>query len=81
MEQVTSCKEIYVIGSLHLIHGRTTTLPVDRGTLGPRDGLLKATLSQNGNHLDRVRFCGFMANVRGLLTFDALTETDDPSHS
>jgi len=81
VQQVTSCREIYVIGSLHLIHGRTTILPVDRGTPGRRDGLFKATLSQNGRRRDRVPYCGFMANVRSPLTFNALTETDVPSHS
>jgi len=78
---VTSYRGICAIGSLHLIRGKTTTLPVDRGTPGRRDGLFEATLSQNGSRLDQVPYCGFMANVRRLLAFNALTETDVPSHS
>ena len=61
--QVTSCREISRIGYLRPIPGGITTLPVARGIQGRRCGLSKAVLSQNGNHLDRVLFCGFTANV------------------
>jgi hypothetical protein len=65
--QVTSCKEISGVGSVHLIHGKITTLPAICDTLGRRGGLSEVTISQNGSVLDRVRFFGFMANVRGYL--------------
>jgi hypothetical protein len=52
------------VGFRRLIHGKITTLPADRGTPGRRDGLSKATFSQNGYLLNGVRFSGFMANVR-----------------
>jgi hypothetical protein len=54
---------------------------MDRGTPGQRDGLFKATLSQNGSRLVRVPYCGFTANVRGLFVFNTLTEIDIPSRS
>jgi hypothetical protein len=52
------------VGSLHLIHGRITTLPVGRDTRERLSGLSEAAPSQNGNRPDQVLFYGFMGNVR-----------------
>jgi hypothetical protein len=62
---VTSCREISRVGFLHLTLGKITTLRADLGTLARRGGFSKAMFSQNGRCLERVRFCGLMANVRG----------------
>ena len=54
---------MFEVGSLHLIHGRTTISPVDRGIPEQRHGLLEVAPSRNGNHPVEVPFYGFMANV------------------
>jgi hypothetical protein len=61
--QVTSCSKIFEVGSLPPIHGKITTLPADRGTVGLGRGSFKATCSQNGRHLDQIPFYGFTGNV------------------
>jgi hypothetical protein len=61
--QATSYK-MFEVGSLHLIHGKITTLPVNRDTRERLSGLSKALPSQNGNRPDQVRFYGFTGNVR-----------------
>src|SRR5579863_5135099 len=61
--QVTSCGEIFEIGSFPLIHGKTTILPVNRTTRGLQRGFFKATRIRNGKHPDRVHFYGYMGNV------------------
>jgi hypothetical protein len=61
--QVTSCREIFEVGCLHLIHGKISTSPMNRGTAGPGHGSLKVTQSQNGKNPDRVHYYGFMGNV------------------
>ncbi len=60
---MTSYGEIFEIGSLPLIHGRITTLPVNRTSKGPRRGLFKATCSLNGKHPNGAPFFGSMGNV------------------
>ena len=66
MLQVRSCSKTFKAGSLPLIHGKITTSPGNRATTGPRSGSFMGTRSRNGNCPDRVRFYGFMANVRYL---------------
>jgi hypothetical protein len=61
--QVTSYSTMFEVGSPHLIHGKTTILPVDHDTPELRRGLLKAVPSRNGNLLDQDPFYGFMGNV------------------
>jgi hypothetical protein len=61
--QVTSYSKISAIGSLLLIHGKTTILPADRITQGRRSGSFMATHSRNGNRRRRVPFFGSMENV------------------
>ena len=61
--QVTIYKKIFEVGSLHLIHGKTTISPVDRGTPEQQHGLPKAAPFRNGNRPDQVPFYGFMGNV------------------
>ena len=61
--QVTSCSKIFKVGSLRLIHGRITTLPVNHDTPGPQRGSFMVRRSRNGNRVDRVPFYGFMGNV------------------
>ena len=61
--QVTSCNKISAIGSLLLIHGRTTILPEHRNTQGRGSGSLMASRSQNGDRRRRVPFFGSMENV------------------
>jgi hypothetical protein len=55
---------MFEVGSLHLIHGKITTLPVGRDTLERQSGLSEAAPSRNGKRPDQVRFYGFMENVR-----------------
>jgi hypothetical protein len=50
-------------GSLHLIHGKITILPLNRNMLEQQRGLLEVTPFWNGNRLDQDPFYGFMANV------------------
>ena len=61
--QVRSCREILTLGSPPLTHGKITTLHVNCITRGPQHGSFKAERSQNGKHLDRVPFYGYMGNV------------------
>ena len=61
--QVTSYRKIFTDGSLRPIHGKITILPADRGTQGPRRGLLLVMISQSGSRPDQAPFCGSMANV------------------
>ena len=61
--QVISCRGIFEIGSLPLIPGKITTLPVNTTTKGPRRGSSGATHSQNGNHLVRVPSSGSTGSV------------------
>jgi|SRR6267142_250565 len=63
VRQVTSCSKIFAVGSLPLIHGKTTILPADRGTTGPGRGSFEGTRSRNGKHMDRIPSYGYMANV------------------
>ena len=66
VSQVTDCCKLFEIGSIHQIHGKTTTLHVIRATRGPGRGSSKATLSQNGSGPDlQVLFYGSMESVRG----------------
>jgi hypothetical protein len=50
-------------GSLHLIRGKITILPLDRDTPERHRGLLRVALFRNGNCPDQDLLCGFMANV------------------
>ena len=50
-------------GCLHLIHGKTTILPVDRSTPELQLGLSKGAPSRSGNRPVQVPFYGFMGNV------------------
>jgi hypothetical protein len=61
--QVTSYRKMFKIGSLRLIPGKITILPVDRDTPERQPGLLQVALFRNGNLPDQDLFCGFMANV------------------
>jgi hypothetical protein len=61
--QVTSCREIFEIGSLRLIHGKITKFPTNRASKGPQHGSFKETRSRNGKRRDQIRFCGSMGNV------------------
>ena len=61
--KVTSCREIFEIGSLLRNHGKTITLPVNRVTQGPQRGSSNATSSWNGKPPDQVPSYGFMGNV------------------
>jgi hypothetical protein len=61
--QVTSYSKMFEVGSLRLIHGKITTLPVDRNTTERQRGLLEVAPSLNGNLPDQDPFYGFMGNV------------------
>src|SRR5579863_5394819 len=61
--QVTSYRDVFNGGCLPLIHGRTTTSPMDCGTVGLGHGSFKVTHSRNGKNLDRVHYCGSMGCV------------------
>lgn len=61
--QVTSCGEIFNVGSTPLIHGTITTSPANRGTVGPAHGSFEGTRSRNGKLPDGIHFYGFTANV------------------
>ena len=61
--QVMSCRGIFENGSLPLILGKTTRLPVNRTMKEPRRGSLKARCSRNGNYLDEILFFGYTGNV------------------
>ncbi len=60
---MTSYKGIFEVGSLPPIHGKITISPRNRDTVGLEHGLFKETRSQNGKHLERVRFYGSMGKV------------------
>jgi hypothetical protein len=62
--QVTSYNKTFKIGSLPLTHGKITISPASRTIPGPQRGSSRAIPFWNGSRLDRVHFCGFMANVR-----------------
>jgi hypothetical protein len=70
--QVTSYREIYEVGSLLLIHGKTTTLPANRTTKGPRHGSFKGTHSRNGKYRDQIHFCGSTGSVSGRMALSVL---------
>jgi hypothetical protein len=61
--QVTNCREIFIVGSLPLIHGKILTTPKNSGTMGLGHGSFKATRSRTGNYPDRLRCYGSMGNV------------------
>src|SRR6266566_2829953 len=61
--QMTSYSKMFEIGSLHLIHGRTTISPADRDTVERQRGLSEAAPSRNGRHPVQVLIYGFMENV------------------
>jgi hypothetical protein len=61
--QMTSYSKMFEVGSLHLIHGRTTISPADRDTAERQRGLSEAAPSRNGRHPVQVLFYGFMENV------------------
>jgi hypothetical protein len=61
--QMTSYTKFFEVGSLHLIHGRTTISPADRDIPGRQHGLSEAARSRNGSHPVQVLFYGFMENV------------------
>ena len=61
--QVTSYNKMFEVGSLHLIHGRTTISLADRDTAERQRGLSEVVPSRNGSHPIQVLFYGFMANV------------------
>jgi hypothetical protein len=64
--EVTHWSRMFEGGSLHQIHGKTTTLHVNRARRGPGRGSSKVTLSQNGSGPGlQVLFYGSMENVRG----------------
>ena len=60
---MTSYRGAFNIGSLPPIHGKIITSRMDRDTSGLGHGSFKVTRSQNGKHLDRVHYFGFMGNV------------------
>jgi hypothetical protein len=53
-------------GSLHLIHGKITILPVDRDTPERHRGLFQVALFRNGNRPDQDLFYGCMGSVSPL---------------
>ena len=75
--QVTSYSAMFEVGSLRLIHGKTTILPVDCDTVEQQRGLLEVAPFRNGNLPDQDLFYGFMGSVshltstflQGLMTF------------
>ena len=61
--QVTSFRTMFEVGSLRLIHGKITILPVDRDTPEQQRGLLQVAPFRNGNLPDQDLFYGFMGSV------------------
>ena len=61
--QMTSYSKMFEVGSLHLIHGRTTIPPADRDTAERQRGLLEVAPFRNGRHLVQGPFYGSMENV------------------
>jgi len=61
--QVKNCSETFKIGSLRLTLGRITTLHVNLNTPELQHGGLVVKLSQTGNILAQVQFCGYMGSV------------------
>ena len=73
---MTSCGEIFEIGCFPLIHGKITTLPVDRTTRGLQRGFFKVTRSRNGKHPDQVPFYGCTGNVSSSYSDYTFSEID-----
>jgi hypothetical protein len=63
VRQAISCRKLFGVGLLLLIHGKTTTLLMNPDTMRPRRGLFKVQPSQSGNCLDEVLCYGFMGSV------------------
>ena len=61
--QVKSYSKMFGVGSLHLIHGKITILPVARDTREQQRGLLHVTHFRNGKIPDQDLFYGFMGSV------------------
>jgi len=61
--QAISHRKLFEDGSLLLTHGKIITSLRDLGTRRLRRGSFEATLSQNGNHLNRVRCYGSTGSV------------------
>jgi hypothetical protein len=61
--QVTSYSAMFEVGSLRLIRGKITILPVDCDTQEQQRGLLQVAPFRNGNLPDQDLFCGFMGSV------------------
>jgi hypothetical protein len=67
VSQVTRYSKMFEVGSLHLIRGKITILPVNRDKLEWQHGLSEAARSRNGNRPNQVPFYGFMGNVSALI--------------
>jgi hypothetical protein len=61
--QATNCSKKFGRGYLLQILGRITTLHAILNTPEPEDGGFMAKLSQSGNILAQVHFCGYMGSV------------------
>ena len=61
--QVTSYSKMFGVGSLHLIHGKITILPVARDTPEQQRGLLEEAFFRNGKVPDQDLFYGSMGSV------------------
>ena len=71
---------MFEVGSLRLIHGKITILPVDRNTPEQQHGLLQVAPFRNGNLQDQDLFYGFMGSVSlptSTLSQELMTFTSD----
>ena len=67
VSQVTRYSKTFRVGSLHLIRGKITILPVTRDRPERQHGLSEAARSWSGNRPDQAPFYGFMGNVGTLI--------------